>query len=882
MRCTPDWLNPNLNKFQTPLKAPKTQWGIMVLLKNGWVRAEKNNKEGQIVPYKFGQKSLTYKGIKIVVQRGEDKGELIIHPQRAKEPKISKVELLDGNYKPIPKGKKLSYKDTIIARAHCVEMFKMNVAFTLWEDDANGEGHDPIKNALNKINLIPILQPVNEKGIAEAVFRLPAYTMAVQIANARIAAGDKNEGATHEYYVTADIVNTNIQKASANINVTNPTYNPEPPKRQRTLPQNVPASKPKTTTPPVEKPKPQPNSPKFPVTSNGKSSNDREGKILSAEFVDGEGKRLHSSKVGKNVIMKITAKDMKKKKVKVIVWEEDNFRWTNDKIFEKDYELLYDENFIWITLTHKMFEKANDGGGDGTKQDYFIEIIYNKTSVDSPVMPVTLNAPVTKVDKGNATTVIKKAPKQKFEKVIGNGKEAVLYITSEIATEIVVDKNGKITSYPDYGGFNGMNEYKEGDKIYAKKLPNGKSAFPLFKMYIYRGNKIGEAVQKLKQDIENKTHENAEPTILTVARHAQKNNKNYNSEGPLPPNTIKSLYRIRYMQAWNHAGKESFRYRIVSDNNSNMKPINDFREEVSKGAMSLGSRGSISIDPWSSAGLIGCVGIRKSDGKTHPSCEKEYPNQDATNYKFIYHALNNYLESIIPELTGVYGRRGYSSNGKVAVAESTYKEEIKVFVLADPLPELNNCKLNLKKDGREKFYDEFGESAIKMVENQHKSNKFKGLYIIAQRRQENGLKLTVPNNNPMNIKDSGDLGKSDLYTREVFNGKEVYINDGFGKFSTVEKGFEGYLKLLNRNFNNAYNAILDDSKTIDDFLSGMQDSGKKGAYATDPNYKTSIKGIFSGVVKDYKEILNYRLCREKSTEGKNKIQNDIDLLNKLK
>lgn len=49
----------------------------------------------------------------------------------------------------------------------------------------------PNKNALNKINLIPCFKPVNEKGIAEAVFRLPAYTMAVQIANARIAAGDK-------------------------------------------------------------------------------------------------------------------------------------------------------------------------------------------------------------------------------------------------------------------------------------------------------------------------------------------------------------------------------------------------------------------------------------------------------------------------------------------------------------------------------------------------------------------------------------------------------------------------------------------------------------------------------------------------------------------
>ena len=154
--------------------------------------------------------------------------------------------------------------------------------------------------------------------------------------------------------------------------------------------------------------------------------------------------------------------------------------------------------------------------------------------------------------------------------------------------------------------------------------------------------------------------------------------------------------------------------------------------------------------------------------------------------------------------------------------------------------------------------------------------------MVAQRRQENGFKLKVPNNNPMNIKDSGDLGKSDLYTREVINGKEIFINDGFGKFSTIEKGFEGYLNLLNRNFNDAYESILDDSKTVDDFLNGMQDNGKKGAYATDPNYKTSIKSIFNGVVKDYEKIFDCKLCKAKTEEDKTKIKKDIELLSKLK
>lgn len=403
------WLNP-LQPVKNPLQVPKPHWEVMVQTKTGW-RKGGSDKEGQMVPYIFGQKSLLHKGIKIVVQQGNDKGELIIHPQRAKEPKITRVELLDANYKPIPKGKKLSYKDTIIARAYCVEMFGMNIAFTLWEDDAQGAGHNPTVNALNKINPVPVLSRVNEKGMAEAVFRLPFYTMAVLIANARNASGDKSEGPTHEYYVTADVVSKHIQKASPNVNVVNPTYNPEPPRKRELPTGNSPSpAKPKTTSAP-EKPKPNGNSAKFPVTTGGKKGDDPQGKILSAEFVDKAGNRLHSSKVGTTVFMKITAKDMKNKKVKVKIWEEDNIKWTNDLIFEQDYELLYDKNFIWIVLTKKMFTEGNDGGSDSAKQDYFIEVIHNDTSVTSAVMPVSADAEPTKVESGDSATMVKE-PKE--------------------------------------------------------------------------------------------------------------------------------------------------------------------------------------------------------------------------------------------------------------------------------------------------------------------------------------------------------------------------------------------------------------------------------------------------------------------------------------
>ncbi|CAA7387185.1 hypothetical protein [Chryseobacterium fistulae] len=394
--------------FGELIRTPKREWDVMIQTKTGWRKAN-NNKEGDRVPYTFGQKSLKYKGIKIVVRQGEDYGELIVHPQRAKEQRISKVELLDVNCQKIPKGKKISYKDTIIARAYCIEMFNMPISFTLWEDDANGEGHNPMINGLNRINLIPVFDTVNEDGIAQVSFRLPEYTLAVQIANARTGLGDKDEGATHEYYVTADAVESHIQKASANVNVINPTYTPLP-TRKREMPkvQISPVIKPEIT--PV-KPKPELDSPKFAITPGGKNREDLEGKILGVEFVDEGGNKLHSSRVGTLVFLKILAKDMKNKKVKIKIWEEDNLTWTHDLIFEKDLVLVGDTNFTWAHLTKKMFDKAKDGDTDSSRQDYFIEVIYRETSVKSAVIPVTLDAPQTPVPK-TKTAAVAKQPQQ--------------------------------------------------------------------------------------------------------------------------------------------------------------------------------------------------------------------------------------------------------------------------------------------------------------------------------------------------------------------------------------------------------------------------------------------------------------------------------------
>ena len=164
--------------------------------------------------------------------------------------------------------------------------------------------------------------------------------------------------------------------------------------------------------------------------------------------------------------------------------------------------------------------------------------------------------------------------------------------------------------------------------------------------------------------------------------------------------------------------------------------------------------------------------------------------------------------------------------------------------------------------------------------------------MISQHRQENGFSLKTIGNNPMNIKGKGDMGQIAIDTHETINGKYVSIpGEKFANFSSEDKGFQGYLDLLNLNFNDAYESLFDDSKTIDDFTAGLEDTGKKGPYATGKAtktlnatdaYKALIKELFNGTKKDYLKVLECQLCKENDVDKKKRIQEDIELLKKLK
>jgi uncharacterized protein (TIGR02594 family) len=201
------------NPFGSNPFMEEVKWSIYILESGKWILKEKNNKTGPTANYTFTEISLKRRGIRIVAHLGEEKATLDIKPHDTIERKIVKVELCDalGNLQAKPFG----YNQTVLAKVHCLNLDNCTVHVTLWEDDAPGKGHSEI----NKNNKAITKTEKVSNGIAEVKFRLaPDFA---KIADAKLATGDKSEGKTHEYYVTAEVFRQET-KSSNNINVINP------------------------------------------------------------------------------------------------------------------------------------------------------------------------------------------------------------------------------------------------------------------------------------------------------------------------------------------------------------------------------------------------------------------------------------------------------------------------------------------------------------------------------------------------------------------------------------------------------------------------------------------------------------------------------------
>ena len=211
----------------------KVKWILFKKINNEWVKLNGSEKTGLNVDFTFSEvssnKELLLEAYIHTPEVSSPPG-LILKPSQAQEPSFTKLEVLDSNGN-IPK-EKFSYGQTLTAKATCVGMEGEKVIFQLWEDDAQGSGH----NEDNKKNFCDKQTQIIKKGIASVSFLLkPNF---VKIANAYLYPGDTSEGATHEYYVTVQSSKTYL--ASSNTDVRNPEYAPPAPVKPKPEPKSPP------------------------------------------------------------------------------------------------------------------------------------------------------------------------------------------------------------------------------------------------------------------------------------------------------------------------------------------------------------------------------------------------------------------------------------------------------------------------------------------------------------------------------------------------------------------------------------------------------------------------------------------------------------------
>ncbi|ANF50589.1 hypothetical protein A0O34_08665 [Chryseobacterium glaciei] len=439
----------------------KAEWQVLILEHGKWRKTSENTKKGDNISYTFTQNSLWREGIKLVVTKGNDKGELIIKTRKAGQPKILKIDLLDVNYNKVTKP--LHYFDILIARAQCTEMEGEKLHFTLWEDDALKSGHNKI-NEINRINPVPIPATV-KRGKAEVKFNMAFYTQASMIANMQLAKGDKSEGKNHEYYVTADYYGKLEASNNVNIKVDSSSLTPvsmedilkkiEEDKVQKQKDTQKPKVNKRPTPPP---PTPKKDTYKTPITPKAKTkASDPKGKIISVEFVDFLGKPYQNMKFGTQVKAKIISKDMKGKTIKLKIWEDDI---SDQLVYENNYVLGGDESYATINLTNEMRKKGDDFK-EGSEQEYFLEIEYAGQSVDSEVINVNDSAPKIKVETGVSTSGVKaKKADQKKEEKKSNGKCSC---NNNITKE-------ELKNIAPYAKVTNIDKYFEGFNITFKKF----------------------------------------------------------------------------------------------------------------------------------------------------------------------------------------------------------------------------------------------------------------------------------------------------------------------------------------------------------------------------------------------------------------------------
>lgn len=105
-----------------------------------------------------------------------------------------------------------------------------------------------------------------------------------------------------------------------------------------------------------------------------------------------------------------------------------------------------------------------------------------------------------------------------------------------------------------------------------------------------------------------------------------------------------------------------------------------------------------------------------------------------------------------------------------------------------------------------------------------------------------GSTLSQQANNYFGIKCSSAWtgGKYNIKTREVINGKSVYVNACFRKYGSIEESIKDYIKFLQNNQRYTTAGVFEATNVKDQAL-----ALKKGGYATAPGYAQLVYDVYS-------------------------------------
>lgn len=103
-----------------------------------------------------------------------------------------------------------------------------------------------------------------------------------------------------------------------------------------------------------------------------------------------------------------------------------------------------------------------------------------------------------------------------------------------------------------------------------------------------------------------------------------------------------------------------------------------------------------------------------------------------------------------------------------------------------------------------------------------------------------GTKMPAGSNNPFGIKAVAGQPYVEARTREVINGQSVYVTARFAKYANFAEAFKAHAKLLSTSHYYAEamkHAYRSADPSAERFIDGL------GAYATDPSYRSTLKGL---------------------------------------